>query len=364
MKCRVCRGPAVIDVRRHNAAFCGDHFVVHCREQVQRAIRAHRMFEPEDRVLVAVSGGKDSLALWDLLGELGIAADGLILGLGIGDYSDASVGFAREYARDRGLAAPRGRARGRRRFHGPERRGGDAARAVLRLRALEAAPLQRLRTRARVHGGRDRPQSRRRSGGPPRQRAALGCRVPRSPAARPACDARIRAEGEATHPARRARDGGVLRAPRYRLPGRGVSDGRRATATWATRQILNELEDRSPGTKAAFLFGFLERGHERFADRVDARTRRSHACTSCGAPTPGDVCAFCRLRERAVAVPIDVARPRGRVAPWIGRSQPATGCCSSTPSGDGISSSSKPAVSSTRTPACSATTTSSVGPKA
>ena len=31
------------------------------------------------------------------------------------------------------------------------------------------------------------------------------------------------------------------------------------------KEVLNALEDRSPGTKAAFLFGFLERGHERFA---------------------------------------------------------------------------------------------------
>ena len=38
MKCRVCREPAVIDVRRHNAGFCRDHFLVHCREQVRRAI--------------------------------------------------------------------------------------------------------------------------------------------------------------------------------------------------------------------------------------------------------------------------------------------------------------------------------------
>ena len=29
MKCRVCRGPAVIDVRRHNANFCGEHFLRH-----------------------------------------------------------------------------------------------------------------------------------------------------------------------------------------------------------------------------------------------------------------------------------------------------------------------------------------------
>jgi len=46
MKCRVCKGPAVIDVRRHNAAFCKDHFVHHCDEQVRKAIHSHRMLEP------------------------------------------------------------------------------------------------------------------------------------------------------------------------------------------------------------------------------------------------------------------------------------------------------------------------------
>ena len=50
------------------------------------------MFEPADRILVAVSGGKDSLALWDVLLELGYRADGLYLGLGIGEYSDARTG--------------------------------------------------------------------------------------------------------------------------------------------------------------------------------------------------------------------------------------------------------------------------------
>ena len=77
MKCRVCRAPAAIDIRRHNAAFCRDHFLHHCEEQVRRAIDTHRMFEPSDRVLVAVSGGKDSLALWDMLTHAGYRADGL-----------------------------------------------------------------------------------------------------------------------------------------------------------------------------------------------------------------------------------------------------------------------------------------------
>ena len=83
MKCRVCRGPAVIDVRRHNANFCGEHFLRHCRDQVAKAIRKHQMLQEGDRVLVAVSGGKDSLAVWDILLDLGYEADGLYLGLGI-----------------------------------------------------------------------------------------------------------------------------------------------------------------------------------------------------------------------------------------------------------------------------------------
>ncbi|MGZ8567316.1 MAG: hypothetical protein ACXWXS_09720, partial [Actinomycetota bacterium] len=52
----------VIEIRRHNAAFCGDCFLPHVREQVKRAIASYDMFEPSDRILVAVSGGKDSLA--------------------------------------------------------------------------------------------------------------------------------------------------------------------------------------------------------------------------------------------------------------------------------------------------------------
>src|SRR5207253_10980533 len=98
MKCRRCKAPAVIDVRRHNAGFCRDCFLHHCREQVRRTIEDFDMIRPGERVLVAVSGGKDSLALWDILGDLGVDADGLYLGLGIGAYSDDSGRYARAYA--------------------------------------------------------------------------------------------------------------------------------------------------------------------------------------------------------------------------------------------------------------------------
>ncbi len=65
------------------------------------------MFSPEDRILVAVSGGKDSLALWDILTRLGYQADGLYIGLGIDSgfgYSDKSLHFCQKYAEDHRLS--------------------------------------------------------------------------------------------------------------------------------------------------------------------------------------------------------------------------------------------------------------------
>ena len=108
MKCRVCRGPAIIDVPRHNANFCGPHFLDMCRRQVRKAIDDFDMLVADDRILVAVSGGKDSLAVWDMLLDLGYHADGLYIGLGIGDYSDVSGEYARAYAQVAALPADTG----------------------------------------------------------------------------------------------------------------------------------------------------------------------------------------------------------------------------------------------------------------
>ena len=68
------------------------------------------------------------------------------------------------------------------------------------------------------------------------------------------------------------------------------------------KEVLNTLEERSPGTKAAFLFGFLDRGHERFADVADDERGTLTPCAVCGSPTTGEVCAFCRLRDRVGVV--------------------------------------------------------------
>jgi uncharacterized protein (TIGR00269 family) len=91
-----------MEIRRHNAAFCSGHFIDHVKNQVARAIKDFGMFGSEDRLLVAVSGGKDSLALWDMLLDLGYDATGFYLDLGIGGYSSRSKDVTQSYAAARG----------------------------------------------------------------------------------------------------------------------------------------------------------------------------------------------------------------------------------------------------------------------
>jgi uncharacterized protein (TIGR00269 family) len=106
MKCRKCGEKAVINMRQHKLALCKEHFPQWMVEQTQRFIEKYHMFEKHERVLVAVSGGKDSLSLWDILWQLGYQADGLYIGLGIDGgfgYSDESQRLAEKFARERGL---------------------------------------------------------------------------------------------------------------------------------------------------------------------------------------------------------------------------------------------------------------------
>jgi len=103
MKCKRCRrAEAAVDLPSHHSAFCPDCFFVFFRRQVEEGIRKFRLLTPEDRVLVCVSGGKDSLVLWDVLMELGYGTEGLYIDLGIEGYSDRSKDKVLAYAASRG----------------------------------------------------------------------------------------------------------------------------------------------------------------------------------------------------------------------------------------------------------------------
>ncbi len=85
MKCRVCSQKAVVNMRQHKLALCKQHYLEWIPEQTQRFIEKYGMFTREEKILIAVSGGKDSLSLWDILQRLGYQVDGLYISLGIED---------------------------------------------------------------------------------------------------------------------------------------------------------------------------------------------------------------------------------------------------------------------------------------
>lgn len=106
MKCRKCDARAVINMRQHKLALCKEHFLEWILDQTQRFITEYRMFSHQDRILVAVSGGKDSLSLWDVLQRLGYNADGLYIGLGIDGgirYSSESQRLCEQFAEQHNL---------------------------------------------------------------------------------------------------------------------------------------------------------------------------------------------------------------------------------------------------------------------
>jgi len=63
----------------------------------------------------------------------------------------------------------------------------------------------------------------------------------------------------------------------------------------AHKEILNRMEDASPGAKHNFLFGFLEKARAAF-ERAEAVPLRE--CVRCGQVTTGTVCAFCKLADQ------------------------------------------------------------------
>ncbi|HHF08863.1 MAG: TIGR00269 family protein [Thermotogae bacterium] len=103
MKCKKCSSEAIIHLKQHNIALCPEHYEEFFYSRVKKAIKRYRMFGPDWKILVAVSGGKDSLVLWEVLNNLGYEADGLYIDLGIGKYSETSKTKAVSFAEKRGL---------------------------------------------------------------------------------------------------------------------------------------------------------------------------------------------------------------------------------------------------------------------
>src|SRR5262245_50348886 len=272
------------------------------------------MFAPGERLLVAVSGGKDSLALWDVLVELGYDTTGLYLGLGIGAYSSRSHEKAAAFAAARGLTlrvvelAEAGPGLAVPTVAGLTRRPACSACGTMKRHFFDQVAYD---------GGFDvlltghnlDDEAARLMGNVLRwQRDHLARQRPVLPPTHPKFVRKVKplflcSEYEtAVYAFMRGIDYIVEECPNAV----GASQ-------LVYKDTLNRLEAASPGTKQAFVKEFLRTGQPAFAS---AETREPpRECTGCGMPSYGELCAFCSMMRAVQARAASRAAATNSAAP-------------------------------------------------
>lgn len=298
MRCHRCRAPANVEIRRSRTAYCARCYPDWFRQQVQERIDHERMFRRDQRVLVAVSGGKDSLALWHVLKQLGYRADGMYIRLGIADYSRRSQAKSEAFATKHGLLLHQVDLEGEQGFAVPDL-----------VDARSGKPCAACGTVKRYHFN--------------KLAADLGYDVVAT--GHNLDDEAATLFGNVVHwnIDYLGRQGPVLESthpklvrkvkPLYRLSERETAayavveridyileecPMARGAKSLAYKDMLNSLEDQQPGAKYGFLVGFLKQGRATLpAPSFDQATDLVE-CRRCGQPTTGELCAYCRMAER------------------------------------------------------------------
>ncbi|MBN1441047.1 MAG: adenine nucleotide alpha hydrolase family protein [Anaerolineales bacterium] len=310
MKCRKCGERAAINMRQHKLALCRAHFLEWLPEQTEKAIAHYRMFAHGDRILVAVSGGKDSLALWDVLCRLGYAADGLYIDLGIDEgtaHSSKSRALCEEFAAARGVPlkvvsvaeeygasipeAARRTLRGRRKpcavcgmvkrhiMNRISREGGYAAVATGHNLDDEAAVLLH---NAMIWAG-----------------GYLARQAPVLPATRPGLARKVKPFCRMYE--RETAAYALMTPIEYLYEECPFSEG---SSTLYYKNLLNRMEEDRPGAKLQFYLAFLQAKEQGLFAPGASGDADLHECEKCGQPTsaPGK-CAFCRLWDTLTPQP-------------------------------------------------------------
>jgi tRNA-5-methyluridine54 2-sulfurtransferase len=308
MNCTKCKTKAAIGLPRHNAAFCKGCFNGFVHEQVGRAIASQRMFGRQDRILVAVSGGKDSLALWDILLKLGYRADALYVDLGIPNYSEISHEKVRRFAKTVGSAYG-----ATLQVHTVEEKEGagikelaqlihrptcSACGTIKRYQFNRAAVEQEYDVMATGHNLDD--EAARLLGN------VLHWQTDYLEKQSPTLPASVEGFAKKVKPLYRLSEReiaayAVLNRIDYIVEECPMAKGSKMLLY---KDVLNRLETASPGTKQSFYWGFLEQ-HNKDCSPAGSMAEKDqaslHPCATCGQPTSADVCSYCKMMARAQA---------------------------------------------------------------
>lgn len=263
------------------------------------------MLDGGERILLGVSGGKDSLALWDIMTDMGYAVDGVYIELGIegdGSYSATSRQFAEQFAKNRHLDLQVVDLADQYGFTIPE-----AAEETRRVPCSVCGLSKRyVLNSIAADGGYDVLVM----GHNLDDEAAtlmgnvltwnteyIGRQAPVLPATEEGLVKKIKplirvAERETAAYC-------VLKGIDYEVDECPMVHGNTGIRI---KEWLNVLEETRPGTKQQFVFGFMDRAADQFATRQAADVTVV-ACGECGQATTGETCAFCRLRTRMTEDP-------------------------------------------------------------
>jgi uncharacterized protein (TIGR00269 family) len=77
---------------------CKEHFKEYFEKKVQKTIKKYKLLNKNEKILVALSGGKDSAVAFYVLAKLGYDVAGFHINLGIGEYSKKSLEIVKKQA--------------------------------------------------------------------------------------------------------------------------------------------------------------------------------------------------------------------------------------------------------------------------
>ncbi len=300
MKCTVCKEKAIIALPSHNSAFCEPCFLAFFTRQVEKGIKASPvgkgpLFKHSDKILVALSGGKDSLALMLELSLQGYDVTGLHIDLSIGESSIKARGVVERFCKkhelklivkemaQEGLAIPDVKARLKRPICSAC---GKIKRYFFNKTALDLG-YDALATGHNL----DDEVARLFSNTIRWDRAYLSDQAPLLED--------TDGFGRKVKPLWRL---GEFETANYAFI-KGIENHHapcpysKGASFTIHKNLWVDLEAAMPGRKLDFYQGFLERGRPIFAEYEEKSGDVLNPCEQCGYPTSAGVCGVCRIRE-------------------------------------------------------------------